>query len=523
MPASLRNLTALALASLLVLTGFAPAAHADEQANEEPTLSTAEDQAEDLAEESEESEEPGAETSLAMEVSPTELAPGDQYQVEGEFTAEGVDITGTEVTFVVGEELDENGNVVGEMLASYPFGLNNGWYRWWRHAPEAWTDHETTYIQAVYEQTEADGVVLPRTYSPVAELNVTEDAEEPIAVDRILSGGGPTRILDGEVFYTNVRLYLVDAEGIEDLPLPDAPIEIYDTNDVNRENLLGSSDDWFLETGAGTPHFRIDNFDMDVALPPGDYRFDFVFSDSAYYEDAERTQGGGYWTVLDPAELTQLSVQAEAADSIFEDDNLDVQVEVTPDMGSNWRGNFTSTEAGIYFADDAEFENPLATHRPVTGRWDQPWEGTLEVPAEDLPLGQHELVVRTHQYAQITVAPAVSEPFTVQVLSAEPEHPAWDSSAVYTGGEIVEYQGQVFEALWWTQNQEPGASPYSAWSEIGAPTECESGTYPAWAASTEFRGGETVVHEGTVYTAKWYSRNQEPGDQWGPWEDSGDC
>ncbi|WP_150460373.1 carbohydrate-binding protein [Nesterenkonia ebinurensis] len=106
---------------------------------------------------------------------------------------------------------------------------------------------------------------------------------------------------------------------------------------------------------------------------------------------------------------------------------------------------------------------------------------------------------------------------------AEPEHPAWDASTVYTGGQIVEYDGRVFEALWWTQNQQPGASPYSAWSEIGAPTVCASGTYPAWAASTEFTGGETVVFNGTVYTAKWYSRNQEPGDQWGPWEEIGDC
>ncbi|WP_120003792.1 ExeM/NucH family extracellular endonuclease [Nesterenkonia muleiensis] len=105
----------------------------------------------------------------------------------------------------------------------------------------------------------------------------------------------------------------------------------------------------------------------------------------------------------------------------------------------------------------------------------------------------------------------------------EPEHQQWDPSAVYTGGEAVEYDGRLFEALWWTQNQEPGASPWSAWSEIGAPTECDSVTYPAWAASTKFTGGETVVHDSTVYTAKWWTRNQEPGDPWGPWEESGDC
>ncbi|GFZ76913.1 ExeM/NucH family extracellular endonuclease [Nesterenkonia alkaliphila] len=105
----------------------------------------------------------------------------------------------------------------------------------------------------------------------------------------------------------------------------------------------------------------------------------------------------------------------------------------------------------------------------------------------------------------------------------EPEHPAWEAGTVYTGGEVVEHNGRVFEALWWTQNQEPGASPWGAWSEIGAPTACATGTYPAWAASTEFTGGETVVHHGTVYTAKWYSRSQAPGEPWGPWEEISDC
>lgn len=105
----------------------------------------------------------------------------------------------------------------------------------------------------------------------------------------------------------------------------------------------------------------------------------------------------------------------------------------------------------------------------------------------------------------------------------EPEHESWDPSTIYTGGETVEHDGGVFTALWWTQNQEPGASSWGAWSEVGTPTECAGGTYPAWAGSTEFTGGETVVYGGTVYTAKWYSRAQVPGEPWGPWEEIGDC
>ena len=104
-----------------------------------------------------------------------------------------------------------------------------------------------------------------------------------------------------------------------------------------------------------------------------------------------------------------------------------------------------------------------------------------------------------------------------------PAYENWESSAVYTNGDTVSYEGSVYTALWYTQNQVPGSSPWSAWSEVGAPTECADTTLPQWAPSSQFDGGETIVHEGLSYTAKWYTRNQEPGDQYGPWEETGSC
>lgn len=111
----------------------------------------------------------------------------------------------------------------------------------------------------------------------------------------------------------------------------------------------------------------------------------------------------------------------------------------------------------------------------------------------------------------------------IGVAAEEPEHAPWASDSVYTGKDLVEHEGRVFEALWWTQGQEPGAAPGSAWSEVGVPMQCDSGNYPMWAPSSQFEGGETVVHEGTVYTSRWYSRNQAPGEQWGPWEEGASC
>ncbi|MGJ9372886.1 ExeM/NucH family extracellular endonuclease [Nesterenkonia sp. CF4.4] len=104
-----------------------------------------------------------------------------------------------------------------------------------------------------------------------------------------------------------------------------------------------------------------------------------------------------------------------------------------------------------------------------------------------------------------------------------PEHQAWDSGTVYTQGDTVSHDGGVYRALWYTQRQEPGASPWSAWSQVGTPTACGDETLPQWAPSSQFDGGETIVHEGVSYTAKWYTRNQEPGNRYGPWEKSGSC
>ncbi|WP_229503208.1 hypothetical protein [Nesterenkonia sedimenti] len=100
--------------------------------------------------------------------------------------------------------------------------------------------------------------------------------------------------------------------------------------------------------------------------------------------------------------------------------------------------------------------------------------------------------------------------------------PRWAASTVYDTGDLVALEDAIFEALWWTRNQEPG-DPNGPWSEIGEPTVCGEEEYPAWAASTRFDGGESVVHEDVLYEAQWYSRNQEPGDPNGPWTEVSSC
>ncbi|WUH89322.1 hypothetical protein OG900_03630 [Streptomyces sp. NBC_00433] len=94
--------------------------------------------------------------------------------------------------------------------------------------------------------------------------------------------------------------------------------------------------------------------------------------------------------------------------------------------------------------------------------------------------------------------------------------PAWTAAKVYDTGDTAVYQGRLYLASWWTQNQKPG-DPNGPWQEIAMTAD---GT-PAWTASRIFQAGDIAVYRGVAYKAKWYTRNQPPGDPYGPWAVTG--
>src|SRR5689334_5463667 len=52
-------------------------------------------------------------------------------------------------------------------------------------------------------------------------------------------------------------------------------------------------------------------------------------------------------------------------------------------------------------------------------------------------------------------------------------YPAWSSSAIYTNGNRVTYQGAAYEAKWWTQNEIPSQSgEWGVWRKLN---DCSSG------------------------------------------------
>ncbi|WP_083966692.1 lytic polysaccharide monooxygenase [Demequina globuliformis] len=66
-----------------------------------------------------------------------------------------------------------------------------------------------------------------------------------------------------------------------------------------------------------------------------------------------------------------------------------------------------------------------------------------------------------------------------------------------------------------TTDPEPTPDP----TTTPGPTECA----PAWNADSVYNGGATVSHNGSEWSAKWWTQGEAPGGQWGPWNELGEC
>lgn len=123
-----------------------------------------------------------------------------------------------------------------------------------------------------------------------------------------------------------------------------------------------------------------------------------------------------------------------------------------------------------------------------------------------LAAGDHTLTV---SYSGSDSVAPVSTTVVVSVILP----PAWRASTVYHAGDKVSDLGKVFLASWYTTNQRPG-DPDGPWQELAL---TEDGSV-VWTASRIFNTGDVVVYQDKTFRARWYTRNQAPGDPNGPWE-----
>ncbi|GAB3395781.1 hypothetical protein GCM10027568_28440 [Humibacter soli] len=100
-----------------------------------------------------------------------------------------------------------------------------------------------------------------------------------------------------------------------------------------------------------------------------------------------------------------------------------------------------------------------------------------------------------------------------QVRTAPDGTAIWTPTRVFNTGDVVVYQGERYKADYWTRNQTPG-DPNGPWEQLSTTSD---GTV-LWTASRIFTAGDIVSYQGKLYEAKWWTRNQAPGDAKGPWQ-----
>jgi chitodextrinase len=97
----------------------------------------------------------------------------------------------------------------------------------------------------------------------------------------------------------------------------------------------------------------------------------------------------------------------------------------------------------------------------------------------------------------------------------------WLADAVYTAGMTVTQNGITYKANWWTQGNNPGqhnAAFGEPWTVVGDDLPHVPG---AWSATSVYTAGMTVIEDGVIYQAKWWTQGNDPAHYSGgpgqPW------
>lgn len=96
-----------------------------------------------------------------------------------------------------------------------------------------------------------------------------------------------------------------------------------------------------------------------------------------------------------------------------------------------------------------------------------------------------------------------------------PLPPLWQKTKVYNTGDVVSFDGKIFEALWYTKGETPGSKAKGAWAQVAIAPDGST----LWTATGVFDTGDVVVYQGRTFVARWYTRGTVPGGVPGPWSE----
>ncbi|WP_427016769.1 chitinase [Pseudarthrobacter sp. P1] len=102
-------------------------------------------------------------------------------------------------------------------------------------------------------------------------------------------------------------------------------------------------------------------------------------------------------------------------------------------------------------------------------------------------------------------------------------YPIWSAVATYVQSDRVVWQGNVYEAKWWTRADVPNDPVHEGaqtpWKLIGPVLPGDkpkpdvvvpAGAFPDWSATTVYHKGDRVMLDGHVFEAKWWIQADSP-------------
>lgn len=103
-------------------------------------------------------------------------------------------------------------------------------------------------------------------------------------------------------------------------------------------------------------------------------------------------------------------------------------------------------------------------------------------------------------------------------------YPIWRTGKAYEEGAKVVWQGRVYQAKWWSQNNQPDAPVKHVWDTpwryLGPVLESDriavraeapaNGARVRWSAESVFVAGDEVEYQGKAFRAKWWTQGEPP-------------
>lgn len=146
-----------------------------------------------------------------------------------------------------------------------------------------------------------------------------------------------------------------------------------------------------------------------------------------------------------------------------------------------------------------------------------------------LILGGIPFTLNTNAQSDFSVASVLD---AALVPASESAIPVWDPETAYHGGDLVRWNGKIWKAQWWTLGEEPGTTgEWGVWrlhdvepTPSPEPTQSpEPSGVEQWDPNTVYVKGDLVHWNGYIWEAQWWTLGEEPGTtgEWGVWRQKG--